>query len=81
MQVPVKNTDVLASLLTDHSPITFMYFKNEENNRVGGFWKFNNSLIENEECVRQKEKLILGTLNELFNEDIVDDQVKWEYLK
>ena len=34
MQVSVKNTDdVLASLLTDHSPITFSCFKNEESNR------------------------------------------------
>ena len=35
MQVSVKNTDVLASLLTDYSPITFSSFKNEENNRGG----------------------------------------------
>ena len=46
MQVSVKNADVLASLLTDHSPITFSYFKNEEKDRRRGFWKFNNSLIE-----------------------------------
>ena len=46
MQVSVKNADVLASLLTDQSPITFSYFKNEEKNRRRGFWKFNNSLIE-----------------------------------
>ena len=30
MQVSVKNTDVLASLLTDHSPVTFSYCKNKE---------------------------------------------------
>ena len=27
------------------------------------------------------KKIILDTLNELFNENILDDQVKWEYLK
>ena len=27
------------------------------------------------------KKFILDTLNELFNENILDDQVKWEYLK
>ena len=26
-------------------------------------------------------KIFLDTLNELFNENILDDQVKWEYLK
>ena len=81
MQVSVKNTDVLASLLTDHSPITFSYCKNDESNRDRGFWKFNNSLIENEEYVHEMKKFISDTLNELFNESILGDQVKWEYLK
>ena len=81
MQVSVKNTDVLVSLLTDHSPSTFSWFKNEESNRGRGFLKFNNSLIENEEYVLQMKTFILDTLNELFNENIPDNQVKWEYLK
>ena len=81
MQVSVKNTDVLASLLTDHSPITFSCFKNEESNRGRGLWNFNNSLTENVEYVLQMKKIILDTLNEIFNENILDDQVKWEYLK
>ena len=76
MQVSMKNTDVLASLLTDHSPITFSYFKNEESNRGRGLWKLNNSLIENEEYVLQMKKFILNTFNELFTENILDDQVK-----
>ena len=37
--------------------------------------------IENEEYVLQMKKIILDTLNELFTENILDDQVKWEYLK
>ena len=81
MQVSVENTDVLASLLTDHSPVTFSCFKNEESNRGRGLWKLNNSLIENVEYVLQMKKFIFDTLNELFNENILDDQVKWEYLK
>ena len=36
MQVSVKNTDGLVSLLTDHSPVTFSCFKNEEINRGRG---------------------------------------------
>ena len=27
------------------------------------------------------KKLILDNLHELFNENVLDDQVKWEYLK
>ena len=72
MQVSVKNTDVLASLLTDHSPITFSCFINEESNSGRGLWKFNNSLTENEEYVLQMKKIILHILNELFTENILD---------
>ena len=57
MQVSAKNTDVLASLLTDYSTITFSCFKNEESNRGRAFWKFNNSLIESEEYVLQMKNL------------------------
>ena len=61
IQVSVKNTDLLASLLTDHSQITFYYFRNEERGRR--FWKFNNSLTENGEYVHQMKKIISDTLN------------------
>ena len=37
MQVSVKNSDVLASLLTDHSPNTFSYCKIEEAIEVEAF--------------------------------------------
>ena len=44
--------------------------------RGRGLWKFNNSLIENEEYVLQMKKFILNNLNELFTENILGDQVK-----
>ena len=81
MQVSIKNIDVLVSFLTDHSPVTFSCLKNEECNRGRGLWKFNYSLIENVEYVLQMKKFLLDTLNELFNENILGDQVIWEYLK
>ena len=74
MQISVKNTDVLTSLLTDHSQITFSYCKNEVSNRGRGFWKFNNSLMENKEYVHQMKKFISDTLNEVFNGNILDNQ-------
>ena len=61
--------------------MVFSCFKNEESNRRRGFWKFNNSLTEIAEYVLQMKKLILDTLNELFNENILGGLVKWEYLK
>ena len=37
--------------------------------------------MENENYVLQMKKIILDTLNELFNEDSLNDQAKWKYLK
>ena len=76
MQVSVKSTDVLTFLLNDHSQITFSYCQIEESNRGKSFWKFNNSLIGNEKYVHEMKKFIPGTLNELYKENILDDQVK-----
>ena len=81
MQVSIKNTEVLASLLTDHSSITLSCFKYEESNKGRDFWKFNNSLIKNVEYVLQMKNSILDALNELFNGNTLDDQEKWEYLR
>ena len=38
-------------------------------------------MTENEESVYEMKKFILDILNEVFNENILDDQVKWEYFK
>ena len=38
--------------------------------------KFISNLIENEEYVYQMKKVISDTLNELFNENILDEHVK-----
>ena len=77
----VKNIYVVAFPVTDPSPITFSCFKYEEGNKGKGFSKFNSSLIKNEEYVLQMNKIILDILNQIFNENILDNQVKWEYLK
>ena len=70
-QVSVKNIDVLFSILTDHSLITFSCFEDETSNRDRGFWKFNKSLIENEESVHQMKKLVLDILNQRFSGKIL----------
>ena len=38
--------------------------------------KFISNLIENKEYVHQMKKVISDTLNELFNENILDEHVK-----
>ena len=77
----IKSVDILASFSTDHSPIFITLSKLNEFTKGKGLWKFNNSLISNEDYVEKMKNQISDILNFLNNENIKDDQVIWEYLK
>ena len=46
-----------------------------------GLWIFNSSLTLNKEFVKQMREHVSICLNLLEKENILDDQVRWEYLK
>ena len=46
-----------------------------------GLWKFNKSLIKNENYSEQIKTLIKNVLNNLDQDNIEDPQFRWEYLK
>ena len=81
VQEAIKSTDILAAFSTDHSPIFISLSKSNEITKGKGLWKFNNSLISNEDYVKKMKIHISDILNFLHKENIVDDQVIWEYLK
>ena len=81
LQEAIKSVDILASFSTDHSPIFITLSKLNEFTKGKGLWKFNNSLISNEDYVEKMKNHISDILNFLNNENIKDDQVIWEYLK
>ena len=81
LQEAIKSIDILASFSTDHSPIFILLSKLNEFTKGKGLWKFNNSLISNEDYVEKMKNHISDILNFLNNENIKDDQVIWEYLK
>ena len=41
-------------------------------------WKFNKSLLLNKECIEKIKEHILLTIKMLDNEDLRDEQVRWE---
>ena len=49
--------------------------------RGKGLWKFNKFLIKNENYHEQLKKLIKNVLENLDQDNIVDPQFRWEYLK
>ena len=81
LQESTKTTDTLAAFSTDHSPITFSLCHLKEFPRGKGLWKFNKSLIKNENYREQMKTLIKHVLYNLDQDNIVDPQFRWEYLK
>ena len=81
LQESIKNTDILASLSTDHSPISFTLRRLQITAKGKGFWIFNSSLTLNKGFVEKMKEHISTCLNLLEKENILDDQVRWKYLK
>ena len=81
MQEFVSKTDILASFLSDHSPVFFTSSDSALDTYGKGLWKFNSFLIENEEYVSAMKKHIMVTIKNFEKENINDDQILWEFLK
>ena len=81
LQENICETDIQVAFCTDHSPITFSRKPINNLPRGRSLWKFNNSLLQNDECLRKMKTVIVETEQQLDSEQIKDDQVRWEYLK
>ena len=56
----VTETDISAYYDSDHSPVIISLTPEDQVPREPGFWKFNNSLLENEEFVTKFKFFILN---------------------
>ena len=81
LQESIKITYSLAAFSADHSLITHSLCHLKEFPRGRGLWKFNKSLIRNENYQEQTRTLIENVLDNLDQDNIVDPQFRWEYLK
>ena len=68
-------------LSTDHSSISFILRKSQIIAKGKGLWIFKSSLTLNKEFVEKVKGYIFICLNHLEKENILDDQVRTEYLK
>ena len=66
---------------THYSPITLSLKPINNLPRGRSLWKFNNSLLQNDEYLQKMKAAIVETEQQLDSEQIKDDQVRWEYLK
>ena len=81
LQESTKNVDILAALLSDHSPVFLNLTKCENIHKGNGFWKFNNSLLFHEEFKIMLKDHISNTIMFLETETSLNFRSKWEFLK
>ena len=75
----MNKLSILPSIaMCDHSPFLLQLDFLKENDRGKGYWKFNNTLLQNDEFCNQVERNITSILRE--NENL-DDQVMSELIK
>ncbi len=75
----VENVDILPSFYSDHSEI-FLHLKGFESNSVGrGYWKLNNTFLDEQTYIRGITEGIPTWLQELTPDS--DSRSKWEYIK
>ena len=77
----VMKCDIIPSVAPDHHSIFLRLFDktvNKTNGRKGSYWKFNNSLCENEDYVRELKKKICQLKNELQTK-IKDKRLLWDF--
>ena len=72
--------NVLSSFCSDHSPLLFALDIIKEN-LIEILWKINSFLLSNKKFVRNMKNHIATTKIFLNDENIFDDQIRWEKLK
>ena len=75
-----KHTEILNTISIDHSPVLCSFQNLNQCQRGVGLWKFNNSLVSNEEYVLRLKELINKVKGELNRSNQFCDQLKWEVL-
>ena len=81
IQEYIDATDILPALSTDHSPNLISFCLDNSEEKSAGFWKFNNSLLLEENFTSNLEAFIKKTKTKLNSEEILDPQIKWEFFK
>ena len=79
LQFGVNSCENLCPLSSDHSPVKLKLQTDLADDRGRGYWKFNSSLLENNQFVFDMKNKI----NEISSsfKDFDDPRVNWEYLK
>ena len=81
LQESIKKTDILPSFCSDHSPIFISFQKNQDITLGKHFWKFNNSLIQDENYLSEMKEHIKFIINSFDTILENNPHTQWEFLK
>ena len=81
LQKTIIRADVLASFCCDSSPIVFTFTFESNNKRGKDLWKFNKSLLSNDECTNKFKNHISESMSILDQNSVKYDQIRWQYTK
>ena len=79
MQEEVENVDIIPAIRTDHSTISLCINGIEETRRAPSFWKFNSSLLQDNDYIR-----LVTYKNSVWLEegkDFQDPRILRDYIK
>ena len=79
LQEDVSEININPSIGSDHSILHLNISLNKHANRGTGYWKFNNSLLQDKSFVEKIKSHIQDVTQE--TSDLPDPRVKWEFLK
>ena len=74
MQESIVKSEVLESLLNDHSSVPIKICLPKKLGRGSGLWKFNNSLLQDEDFVKELKKHIKEFKTE-DTENVLDEKI------
>ena len=79
LQFGVKSCENLCALSSDHFPVKLKLQTDSADYRGRGYWKFNCSLLENNQYIYDMKNKISELISTF--KDFDDPRVNWEYLK
>ena len=78
-QDEVEETNIKTAIRTDHSAITIFFNSLDEQTRGPSYWKFNSSLVDDENYVLAINQKIPEWLEEF--KEVIDKRVLWDLIK
>ena len=79
LQSEVKSCEHLFTLSSNHTPVKIHFLSSTEHKRGAGYWKFNNSLLENSNFLSEMKDKINQIVSEFPEFD--GPRINLEYLK